>query len=138
MIKFIASFLFFVSISAHTAEVISIVSLLANPDKFHGKCVQVAGVIGLEFELPRIYLNRESYNGRVIENSVSQPVELTDDWYLNDEIKSKFEGKLVRYKGVFWYEPNRTPNGYFSNFVLIETMWPDWQQVKPNRKEKCL
>lgn len=43
------------------AYLTSIVELLANPEKYHGKMVAVSGYINLEFESNAIHLSRDHY-----------------------------------------------------------------------------
>lgn len=40
---------------------VSLVELLANPERFHGRVVSVRGYVRLEFEGNAIYLSKESY-----------------------------------------------------------------------------
>ena len=43
---------------------VSMVELLANPERFHGRTVSVRGYVRLEFEGNAIYLSKESYEAR--------------------------------------------------------------------------
>src|SRR5205814_2241986 len=38
----------------------SLINLIATPERFHGKTVQVVGYLALEFEHTVVYLNRDS------------------------------------------------------------------------------
>jgi hypothetical protein len=49
------------SLAAKIAEDVSIVQLLATPEKFNGKFVRVFGFLSLEFEGDALYLHREDY-----------------------------------------------------------------------------
>lgn len=54
-----------------TAETVSIVQLIANPERYDGQRVQVIGFLRLEFEGDGIYLNREDYEQGIPQNGVS-------------------------------------------------------------------
>jgi len=49
---------------------VSLVKLIANPDKYDGKRIQVIGYLNLEFEGTAIYLHKEDYLKSIYENSI--------------------------------------------------------------------
>ncbi len=50
-------------------EDVSLVQLIATPERYHGKFVQVVGYMNLEFEGNAIYLHREDFDQRLTRNS---------------------------------------------------------------------
>lgn len=51
-------------------ESISIINLIANPEKYYGKKVNVTGYMISEFEGTAIYLSRDDYDNRIYKNSI--------------------------------------------------------------------
>ncbi len=49
---------------------VSLVRLVATPEKYHGKWVQVVGYLNLEFEGNAIYLHREDYETGNLKNGI--------------------------------------------------------------------
>jgi hypothetical protein len=47
---------------------ISLIQLLANPEKYHGKKIHVMGYLNLEFEGNAIYLHKEDYEHSLVKN----------------------------------------------------------------------
>lgn len=48
---------------------VSIISLIANPEKYDGKRIQVIGYLHLEFEGDAIYLHEDDFKHSISENS---------------------------------------------------------------------
>ncbi|SIT94928.1 hypothetical protein [Pontibacter indicus] len=64
---------FFISFSSFQGvfpERVSLIKLLANPDKYHGKRVLVAGFLHLEHEDNSLYFSKEHANYLSTENAV--------------------------------------------------------------------
>ncbi|MBQ4851123.1 hypothetical protein [Pseudoalteromonas sp. MMG012] len=94
------------SINSFACENISIYRLIANPKLFDGKCIETVGVIKVDFESWKLFTDRDSYEYYVIENSIDhnfypdyQSEKNTDEVIAG--FTQAYEGKLVRYKGVF-------------------------------------
>lgn len=47
----------------------SLIKLIANPEKYHGKPIQVIGYLHLEFEGNAVYLHKEDFERSISENS---------------------------------------------------------------------
>lgn len=79
-------------------ENVSLVKLIANPEKYDGKRIQVIGYLHLEFEGNAIYLHGEDYKHGLSENSfwVEFSSKLTKKRDLN-----KFNDKFVIIIGTF-------------------------------------
>src|SRR5262249_18324156 len=52
------------------SNMISMVQLLATPEKFHGRTVQVTGFCNFEFEGNAIYLHSEDYSNSNLKNAL--------------------------------------------------------------------
>ncbi len=52
------------------AETVSIVQLLANPEKYEGKLISARGFVRLEFEGNAIYLHKEDYEQSLYSNGL--------------------------------------------------------------------
>ena len=51
-------------------ESVSIINLIATPEKYYGKRVSVGGYMITEFEGTAIYLSREDFDYRIYKNSI--------------------------------------------------------------------
>jgi hypothetical protein len=58
------------SISASLGNSVSIVQLIATPEKYDGKVVQVMGFLRLEFEGNAIYLHEDDYTHAIYKNGL--------------------------------------------------------------------
>ncbi len=55
--------------STDEPENVSLIRLIANPEKYDGKKLQVVGFLHLEFEGDAIYLHEEDYKKGLVQNS---------------------------------------------------------------------
>ena len=55
---------------SNQAGLISIVQLLAQPEKYHGRKVQVIGFVHFEFEGNAVYLSREDFEYGLVTNGL--------------------------------------------------------------------
>jgi hypothetical protein len=69
---------------------ISLIQLLANPQKYHKKKIQVMGFLNLEFEGNAIYLHKEDYEHSLLKNG----------FWVEISNKSMKNGKEVNQKYV--------------------------------------
>ncbi len=95
-------------------SIVSIVELLANPDKYDGKRVLVEGFFRNAFEDTGIYLNRESAEYGVSANAVWVD---TSDTRIGDEKEAKlrdgmYDGKYVAIEAYY----NKSELGHLSAF----------------------
>jgi hypothetical protein len=62
--------LFAVQIKAEEPIDVTLVQLIANPEKFDGKLVRVIGFLRLEFEGNVLYLHREDYENAILGDGI--------------------------------------------------------------------
>lgn len=74
--KLIASFCLLLSsllsapMNADEPANVTLVQLIANPEKFDGKTIRVIGFLRLEFEGDVLYLHREDYENAILGNGI--------------------------------------------------------------------
>jgi len=93
---------------------ISIVALIANPEKYEGDTVMVAGFLNLEFEGNALYIHKDDYEHRIFKNSIWVDVD-------RDSLKSyfnKYNQKYVMVQGVFY----RDQGGFGSFSGSVKTI----------------
>jgi len=56
--------------TAAEPENVTLVQLIANPERFDGKLVRVVGFLRLEFEGNVLYLHREDYDHAIVGNGI--------------------------------------------------------------------
>lgn len=82
----------------HYIRGISIITLIANPEKFEGDTVRVSGFLNLEFEGNALYIHEEDYEHRMFKNSIWVDID-------RDSLKlpyfKKYNKKYVEIEGVF-------------------------------------
>ena len=65
---------------------VSLVQLIANPDRFEGRPVTVIGYFHLGFEHSALYLNKDDYQNDIRPNSLwvdsTRPIEINDGYVL--------------------------------------------------------
>ena len=76
----------------------SLLSILADPARFDGRRVWIAGVVHYEFEANGLFLDRESYNLRLTERALWIGPN-TDVLGVNHEDLEKLNGRYVRVDG---------------------------------------
>lgn len=86
---------------------VSIIQLIATPEKYHEKAVSVVGVGRIEFEANGLYLTKEHYNLRVPNTAIWIDIESNES--LDREQLSKYNGKYVIVEGIF----NMNDRGHF-------------------------
>ncbi|MBU1311442.1 MAG: hypothetical protein KKE30_18115 [Gammaproteobacteria bacterium] len=127
MNKFLNIFLLITAFPGIAVEKVPFVSLLSSAEKYDGKCLQTVGVISIEFEGGKLYLDRASYLAKAYENAIAQPFEAAVVAYDSEKgeaqaknLTDAFEGKLVRVVGKFKaVNPSKRLLSTKSNFSSI-------------------
>lgn len=57
-------------INAQEPTDVTLIQLIANPDKFDGRLIRVIGFLRLEFEGNVLYLHREDYENAILGNGI--------------------------------------------------------------------
>lgn len=57
-------------VSAAEPTNVSMVQLIANPEKFDGKLIRIIGFLRLEFEGDALYLHREDYENGIMGDAI--------------------------------------------------------------------
>ncbi len=76
--------------------VVSLIQLIANPDKYDGKPVAVIGFLRLEHEADLLYLGKDDYENVILPNTLW--VDATEEM---GKDRNELEMKYVRIEGIF-------------------------------------
>jgi hypothetical protein len=66
----IISMLLVAPIMAQEPAAVTLVQLIANPEKFDGRLIRVIGFLRLQFEGDVLYLHREDYENTILGNGI--------------------------------------------------------------------
>jgi uncharacterized lipoprotein NlpE involved in copper resistance len=77
---------------------LSLVNLIATPEKYHGKKVQIIGYINIEFEGNGIYLHKEDYDSSICSNGFWVSINENIRKKINEE---KLNKSYVLIEGTF-------------------------------------
>ena len=107
---------------------VSLIRLIANPEKYDGQVVIVIGFLRLEYEGNAIYLHEDDFKNQILENSVRIGI--------TKETKHEFEGKNMHYvlvTGTFKAAQSGTSllNGYITDVTRV-VLWPPKQLSSPD------
>jgi hypothetical protein len=105
---------------------VSVVQLIATPERFYGKMVAVVGYLGLEMENNRLYLSEEDYRRNIAGNGVW--IDVTKQVDIDRE---KLDMHYVQIAGVF---KKRGPagDGEISE-VRVCQPWPEFTERRPRK-----
>ena len=65
-------------VAGQSNDPVSLIQLIANPEKYDGKQVQVVGFLRLEFEGNALYLHEDDYTNNLYGNAVG--IGVTKEW----------------------------------------------------------
>jgi hypothetical protein len=88
--------LFVVPVKAEQPINVTLVQLIANPEKFDGQLIRVIGFLEIEFEGDVLYLHREDYENAILADGIW--VDVTPEMTKNSKSLSK---NYVLLEGVF-------------------------------------
>ena len=108
---------------AHASEQASLIQLIANPDRYHGKKVIISGFLNIEFEGTALYLHRDDYLFSQYSNGL---------WCtMNETLYNKFNRRYVVMEGKF----NKNMKGHLGLWSgSIEDITRVWEPVTPAGK----
>ncbi len=98
---------------------VSIIQLIANPEKFDGKPVLVTGFVHVEFEGTGVYLNKEDYRHGIEKNGPAIGVEQGGKFVIS---KKKYASKYCSIAGTFRANPNGS-SSLWSGSISVQEMW---------------
>jgi hypothetical protein len=88
--------LFVAPVKAEQPMNVTLVQLIANPEKFDGKLIRVIGFLEIEFEANVLYLHREDYENAILGDGIW--VDVTPEMTKNSKSLSKH---YVLLEGIF-------------------------------------
>ena len=102
---------------------VSILNLIVTPEKYDGFCVRVQGVFRAEFEGNALFLNKESFENYIGENSIT----LTFNDHLVKHVGNleKFNGEYQLIEGIFHFESITSGGsaGYISGIYRLSDFY---------------
>lgn len=106
---------------------ISLINLIATPEKYHNTKVGVTGFASIEFEGTAIYLSKENFEQGIDKNAIWLEI----NWLNDREKYKKFDKKYVIIVGIF----HKIPLGHtslFSGSIEIEKIgkWPSRADIE--------
>jgi len=134
MSVFLTSLCFAFGTADQKAESVSLMQLIVNPEKYHGKLVRVIGVSRIEFEGNGIWFTKEHYKHRIYKNSLW----IVPDYRALDATQQQLEaynGKYVLMEGIF----NKDDHGHMGlNSGTIEkvTRFQLWEKPDKTSQQK--
>lgn len=108
---------------ATAAEEVSLVQLIATPERFDGKKIIVVGVYKLEFESFALYLNKDDARLLIRANSVA--LGIFEEGLNATKTKEEWErlnDSYVRVVGIFRHAPSGHMNLWRSEVVRISSI----------------
>ena len=76
-------------------EYVSIISLIANPEKYNGKRIGISGYMSAEFEGTAIYLSREDFDNRINKNSIFLLIGKGENYQIYHKEYVSLEGTFI-------------------------------------------
>jgi hypothetical protein len=110
----------------HNAESVSLMQLIVNPEKYHGKLVRVIGVSSIEFEGDGIWFTKEHYELNVYMNSLWIEPNYDALGATRQQLE-QFNGKYVLIEGVF-NKDNHGHLGMYGGAIEKVTRFQLWEQ----------
>jgi hypothetical protein len=112
----------------HASDNVSIVQLIANPERYDAKRVQFIGFLRIEFEGTAVYLHREDYERGISKN----PLWINIPTGMSEAEADAVNGQYVICRGTF-DAADHGHMGIFSGAIKnIERLrlWPESKEVE--------
>jgi hypothetical protein len=103
---------------------VSLIQLIANPEKYDGKQVEVIGFLRLEFEGNALFLHQEDYEHRICRNAIGIGVTKEMKWH-KDDVNMHY----VLLVGTFRTGESSTYSGTIENPTAL-VLWPRERPTK--------
>ena len=96
----ISNFCFAYGKANHQCIGVSLIQLIANPDKYHGKLVRVIGVVNIEFEGNQIFTSKEHHKYSIPKNAlwINPDLDVLD---VKEDALKIYNGRYVLVEGIF-------------------------------------
>ncbi|MFZ1800573.1 MAG: hypothetical protein WAU24_11970 [Chitinophagaceae bacterium] len=110
MLKYFLTTVFFTVVFYQNCivEKVSIINLIATPEKYDQKCICVKGFFINEFENRTLFIDKTSAENKLFENGVT----LIFDSTINEDILSIYQIQYVEIEGIFNKAKNNNKNTY--------------------------
>ena len=120
----------------HSSIDVSLINLIATPEKYDGKLVRVIGISFLEFESNGLYLSKEDLENGVTKNALWIEINPQTVGKTEKEL-SKYNGKYILVEGVF-IKDNTGHMGLKSGSIMNISRFEPWplEIVKERLKKK--
>jgi hypothetical protein len=105
---------------------VSMIQLIANPEKFDGKHIRVIGFLRIEFEGNALYFHRQDYEIGLLKNGIW--VDVTPEM---EKQSSKFNMQYVLLEGIFSASEKGHMDAFSGSIKHINRVMP-W----PSRRSK--
>lgn len=89
-------------------ERVSIINLIATPEKYDGKCIIVKGFFINEFENRTLFLDKTSAENYLFENGIT----LIFDSTINKDKLNKYQNQYIEMEGIFNKAKNNNKNSF--------------------------
>jgi hypothetical protein len=93
-------------------EEVSIINLIATPERYNNKLVRIVGYLNMEYENDAVYMHKEDYDLKISKNCIG--VEIPRATRYNQHVKD-CNKKYVFVEGVF--NMNRANEGSFNSSI---------------------
>ena len=127
----LAGFCFSCGTANHNARSVSLMQLIVNPEKYHGKLVRVIGVSRIEFEGDSIWFTKEHYQHGVSMNSLWIEPDYNALGTTRQQLE-QFNGKYVLIEGVF-NKDNHGHLGMYSGSLEKITRFQLWEEEETSQ-----
>jgi hypothetical protein len=118
-------------ISQSAQKDVSLINLIATPEKYNGRQIRIIGYLNLEFEGNGIYLHKDDYDNGISKNGLW--VEMSMDSTRLPEIKKSIK-KYVLMEGTFDLSGGHM--GAYSGSIKDITRLEIWRSVTPQPPTK--
>ena len=129
MLMLIAGLCFAFGTVKHPVASVSLMQLIVNPEKYHGKLVRVIGVSKIVFEGNSIWFTKEHYKYGITKNALWIVPDYKALGTTPQELK-KFNGKYVLMEGIF-NKDNHGHLGMYSGSLEKVTRFDQREDIEP-------
>jgi hypothetical protein len=115
---YVCDFAFNLQVPKEGITYVSLVQLVANPDRYDGKLVCVAGFFDPEYEAATLYLHEDDYHNTLVENGIWVDLQSTDGTHIRP-LSQKYVWMLGRFRAGPLFGPPAIAPGPPSNLNVV-------------------